>query len=58
MKRHIIIFEGEGSENIRNLEKTIELSKGQPGHYAYVKAWFLKHYPNYNEIPADMFEMA
>ena len=58
MKRHIVIFEGEGSENIRNLEKTIELSKGQPGHYAYVKAWFLKNYPNYNEIPADMFEMA
>jgi len=26
--------------------------------YAYVKAWFLKNYPNYNEIPADMFEMA
>lgn len=54
MKEYILITEGEGSENVRNLETVITISKGQAGHYAYVKTWFLKKFPNYNDVLATM----
>ena len=52
MKNFISTVEGEASENIGNLAKVIELSKGQPGHYAYVKTWFLERYPKYQDALA------
>ena len=52
MRQFITIVEGEQAENLRQLELVIELSKGQTGRYAYVKAWFLKHYPDYNNVEA------
>ena len=58
MKTFIGMVEGEASENIGNLAKVIELSKGQPGHYAYVKTWFLEHYPNYQDVLATMNAIA
>ena len=54
MKDYILITEGEGSENIRNLETVITISKGQAGCYAYVKTWFLKKFPNYNDVLVTM----
>ena len=58
MKTYIRTIEGETSENLVNLEKVIELSKGQAGHYAYVKTWFLEHYPNYQDVLATMNAIA
>ena len=58
MNTFISMVEGEASENISNLAKVIELSKGQPGHYAYVKTWFLEHYPNYQDVLATMNAIA
>ena len=58
MKTFIGMVEGEASENIGNLAKVIELSKGQPGHYAYVKTWFLERYPNYQDVLATMNAIA
>lgn len=58
MKNFISTVEGEASENIGNLAKVIELSKGQPGHYAYVKTWFLERYPNYQDVLATMNAIA
>lgn len=58
MREYIIITEGEGSENIRNLETVITISKGQAGRYAYVKTWFLKKFPNYNDALATMEALA
>ena len=58
MKEYILITEGEGSENIRNLETVITISKGQAGRYAYVKTWFLKQFPNYNDVLATMEALA
>ena len=58
MKEYILITEGEGSENIRNLETVITISKGQAGRYAYVKTWFLKNFPNYNDVLATMEAIA
>lgn len=58
MKNFISTVEGEASENIGNLAKVIELSKGQPGHYAYVKTWFLERYPKYQDVLATMNAIA
>ena len=58
MKNFISTVEGEASENIGNLAKVIELSKGQPGHYAYVKTWFLERYPKYQDALATMNAIA
>ena len=58
MKTFIGMVEGEASENIGNLAKVIELSKGQPGHYAYVKTWFLERYPKYQDVLATMNAIA
>lgn len=58
MNTFISMVEGEASENIGNLAKVIELSKGQPGHYAYVKTWFLEHYPNYQDVLTTMNAIA
>lgn len=58
MREYIIITEGEGSENIRNLETVITISKGQAGRYAYVKTWFLMKFPNYNDVLATMEALA
>ena len=58
METFIGMVEGEASENIGNLAKVIELSKGQPGHYAYVKTWFLERYPNYQDVLATMNAIA
>ena len=58
MKNFISTVEGEASENLVNLAKVIELSKGQPGHYAYVKTWFLERYPKYQDVLATMNSIA
>lgn len=58
MKNFISTVEGEASENIGNLAKVIELSKGQSGHYAYVKTWFLGRYPKYQDVLATMNAIA
>ena len=58
MKNFISTVEGETSENLGNLAKVIELSKGQPGHYAYVKTWFLERYPKYQDVLATMNAIA
>ena len=58
MKNFISTVEGEASENIGNLAKVIELSKGQPGHYAYVKTWFLERYPKHQDALATMNAIA
>lgn len=52
MKQFIKITEGEESESLHQLEVVIRLSKGQAGCYAYVKSWFIKHYPRYNDVEA------
>lgn len=58
MKTYIRTIEGETSENLVNLEKVIELSKGQAGRYAYVKTWFLGRYPKYQDVLATMNAIA
>lgn len=58
MKTYIRTIEGETSENLVNLEKVIELSKGQTGCYAYVKTWFLGRYPKYQDVLAAMNAIA
>ena len=58
MKNFINTVEGEASENLVNLENVIELSKGQAGCYAYVKTWFLGHYPKYQDVLATMNAIA
>lgn len=53
MRKFIALLEGENSPSLKELEKVEALSKTQPGPYAYVKTWFLKKYPNYQEaMPA------
>lgn len=47
MRKYIRMVEGEDSNNLQHLETIIEMSQGQAGHYAYVKTWFLHHYPKY-----------
>ena len=49
MRNYIITLEGEESENLKEFDKVLKLSKVQTGPYAYVKTWFLNKYPKYNE---------
>lgn len=58
MKTFFLTVEGKSTENIAKLEKVIELSHGQPGHYAYVKKWFLNLYPNYQDVLAIAAKIA
>ena len=44
MRNYIITLEGEESENLKEFDKVLKLSKVQTGPYAYVKTWFLKKY--------------
>jgi len=44
MRNYIITLEGEESENLKEFDKVLKLSKVQTGPYAYVKTWFLKLY--------------
>ena len=49
MEEYIITLEGEESENLKEFNNVLKLSKVQAGPYAYVKTWFLKRY-------ADVFK--
>ncbi len=44
MEKYIIALEGEESENLKEFNNVLKLSKVQAGPYAYVKTWFLKKY--------------
>ena len=44
MEEYIITLEGEESENLKEFNNVLKLSKVQAGPYAYVKTWFLKKY--------------
>ena len=44
MEEYIITLEGEESENLKEFNNVLKLSKVQAGPYAYVKTWFLKRY--------------
>jgi len=44
MEEYIITLEGEESENMKEFDNVLKLSKVQAGPYAYVKTWFLKKY--------------
>lgn len=50
MRKYIAQLEGANSPSLKELEKVEALSKTQPGPYAYVKTWFLKKYPHYQEV--------
>ena len=56
MRNYIITLEGEESENLKEFNNVLKLSKVQAGPYAYVKTWFLKKYGDIfkseNEAPA------
>ena len=41
---------GKDSAEMAEFESVKELAKIQPGPYAYVKTWFLKKFPAYQEI--------
>ena len=47
---------GEGSQEMKDFTRVKELAKIQAGPYAYVKTWFLKHFPNYRELAAEVAE--
>ena len=51
MEEYIITLEGEESENLKEFNNVLKLSKVQAGPYAYVKTWFLDNYANYSEQP-------
>lgn len=42
MEEYIITLEGEESENLKEFNNVLKLSKVQADPYAYVKTWFLK----------------
>lgn len=44
MEEYIITLEGEESENLKEFNNVLKLSKVQAGPYAYVKTWFLKKF--------------
>ena len=46
MRSFLRIQYKENSEEMRNLEKIIELARDRPGPYAYVKKWFLDNFKN------------
>ncbi len=48
MERHIKVFYGK--EALEAFQTVKEYHKDTKGYYGKVKAWFLKHYPNYQEI--------
>ena len=56
MRKFILTSEGEESENLKNYDRILALSKTQAGPYAYVKTWFLKNYPKYNEMLEETAE--
>ena len=41
---------GKDSAEMAEFERVKELAKIQPGPYAYVKTWFLKKFPAYQEV--------
>ena len=47
---------GEGSREMKDFTRVKELAKIQAGPYAYVKTWFLKQFPNYRELNAEVAE--
>lgn len=44
MEAYIVTLEGKESENLKEFNNVLKLSKVQAGPYAYVKTWFLGKY--------------
>ena len=38
-------------ERLEQLHAVMDAGKGQKNQYEYVRRWFLRNYPNFNEIP-------
>ena len=49
---------GKDSAEMAEFERVKELAKIQPGPYAYVKTWFLKKFPAYQEVAQNAPEEA
>ena len=56
MREYIVTREGEKSETVAEFDRVMSLSKVQTGPYAYVKAWFLKKYPDYADAIEETAE--
>ena len=41
----------DADERLEQLHVVMDAGKGQKNQYEYVRRWFLKNYPNFNEIP-------
>ena len=38
-------------ERLEQLHAVMDAGKGQKNQYEYVRRWFLRNYPNFNEVP-------
>ena len=50
MRMYITTMFGKSSDQLKELENVIKISKSFPGKYAYVKSWFLEKFPHYDEL--------
>lgn len=52
MRMYITTVFGKNSDQLKELENVIKVSKSLSGKYAYVKSWFLEKFPHYDELTA------
>lgn len=52
MRMYITTMFGKSSDQLKELENVIKVSKSLSGKYAYVKSWFLEKFPHYDELTA------
>lgn len=48
MEKYIVTFADDAA--LKEFENAKEFYKGEKAFYGKMKSWFLKKYPNYNEV--------
>ena len=57
MEHHIVTLFGEGSDEHKEFQNQTRMSEGYPNHYMYMRQWFAKAYPNWDNKEAKRQEI-